>query len=304
VPWLAILALTCLLGAVIHQLGHYLAGTLFKQRLQRVVVGPIEMARGARGWTIRLVRMRFGGMVEQAPSSFARLRLQEAACAAGGPLASLLSGLAFVFLALHSHRPPAFWLWAFSVGCSLVGVLSLVPIQWAMGDSDGYKLRQAIRRGTPFEWTARSHATALRVRDYPRDLVLRFADGPTDPGYRRASYYLAYIHFLDSGDSEKAGQYLDRLMADWTAGDAPEYALEAAYFYALHANDLNTARKWLALEARDVEPWVRLRAQAAIERAANNQEKARMLIDEALTALRSAPACGAYEYEIDRLEAL
>jgi len=222
----------------------------------------------------------------------------------------VFTGLVFVFLSLHAKAGPAFWIWVFSAYFAAVDAFNLVPFLTKTASSDGYKIWQAIRGGAAFDWvirdllTASSNATPLRVRDWLRDVVARLAEVPADPAVRRYNYYLAYIHFLDSGDSEKAGQYLDRLMADWTAGDAPEYALEAAYFYALHANDLNTARKWLALEARDVEPWVRLRAQAAIERAANNQEKARMLIDEALTALRSAPACGAYEYEIDRLEAL
>lgn len=102
-----------------------------------------------------------------------------------------------------------------------------------------------------------------------------------------------------------AGHYLNRFTADWTADDPPEYALEAAYFYAFDRNDASVARWWLlAVETKKIEPWVRLRAQAAIELAVGYLGRARLLIDEALAALRTEPACGDYQYEIDRLKDL
>lgn len=152
--------------------------------------------------------------------------------------------------------------------------------------------------------TLSSHATPLRLRDWPHDLICRLAENSADPAAQRFNFYLAYVHSLDRGDITYAGRYLDRLTAAWTPSDPPEYALEAAYFHALDGANLASAQHWLALETREVEPWVRLRARAAMERAGNNPAKARVLIHEAFAALRAAPACGARQYEIDRLLAL
>jgi len=305
-----LLALTCPTGLVIHEGGHYLAGSALGQFCRRLVVGPVELAHGPRRWTLRFVPMGNAGLVDFVPSTFERFRMNRAICAAGGPLASLCSGVIFVWLASRAGTPSRFWVCSFCAQWALVGVLGLAPFLRGTARSDGYLLWELIRGGAAVDaiqrdlLTASSHATPLRFRDWPNDLVRRLADAPAGSQARRYAAYLAYVHCLDRGEIHTAGISLDRLMADWTASDPPEYALEAAYFLALYGNDLPTARQWLARETRDAEPWVRLRAQAAIEQATGNQDLARALADEALTALNAAPACGAHQYEIDRLHAV
>ncbi|HUI55184.1 MAG TPA: site-2 protease family protein [Bryobacteraceae bacterium] len=305
-----LLALTCPIGVVIHEGGHYVAGSAVGQFCRRFVIGPVELARGSRRWTIRLVPVRNAGLVDFVPSTFARFRRSRAICAAGGPLASLCTGVVFVWLSSRAGTGSGFWMWSFCAQWALVGLLGLVPFRRGTTSSDGYLLWELIRGGATVDaierdlLTASSHATPLRLRDWPNDLIRRLADDPADPKARRYAVYLAYVHFLDRGEIQTAGQLLDRLMADWIASDPPEYALDAAYFFALYGHDLRTARTWLTRETRDAEPWVRLRAQAAVERLAGNQKSASAQVDEALTALQAAPACGAHQYEIDRLNAL
>jgi hypothetical protein len=301
-----VLALTFPLVTMIHELGHYAAGVATRQCCRRFVIGPVELARGERRWTIRLVRIRHAGLVDLVPSTYAGFRLQRAICAAGGPLASLLAGLFFTILSLHAETATLFWIWSLGAQWAVVGVLNLVPLRFATARSDGSKLWEAIRGGAVVDeiqreiLTQSSHATRLRLTDWPHDAVCRLAERTSD----RYASYLAYVHSVDRGDVQAASQYLDRLAAGWTASDPPEYALEAAYFSAFYRNDSSAARKWLAVEPRDAEPWVRLRARAALERADGNPEGARLLIEEGLGAVQQAPACGAYQYEIDRLEAL
>ena len=64
------------------------------------------------------------------------------------------------------------------------------------------------------------------------------------------------------------------------------------------------AKSYLAIELRDAEPWVRLRARAALEWATGNEESVRTLVEEALQGLSIARACGAHQYEINLLRDL
>jgi hypothetical protein len=149
--------------------------------------------------------------------------------------------------------------------------------------------------------TVSSHTTQLRLRDWPHDLIGRLEQTSMDLVNRRYAAYLAYVHLLDRGEHTAAGERLDRLTEDWSPTDPPEYALEAAWFQALYRKDRETARKWLERATGETERWVRLRAQAAVERSAGATHEAGRLVKEALAAVQAAPACGAYQYEIDRL---
>jgi hypothetical protein len=306
----SLLALTGPFGILIHESGHYLAGAALGQCCRRFVIGPVELARRAGAWTVRWIGIRRAGLVDFVPSTFVRFRRRRAICVAGGPVASLLAGLVFALLSFHAQTSSLFWIWSYSVQWSLVGLLGLLPMRRGDARSDGYLLWELIRGGTAVDelqrnlLVASSHATPLRMRDWPHDLICRLAEVPADPQASRYNAYLAYVHFLDRDERQVAGQYLDRLMLDWKSDDPPEYALEAAYFHAFHGDDPIAARNWLTREGRDAEPWVRLRAQAAMERAVGYPERAHRLVDEALSLLRAAPACGAHQYEVDRLQAL
>lgn len=303
----AILLLTFPFVTLVHELGHYLAGRVCRQACLRFVIGPLELVPTAGRWTFHWVPVSRAGAVGLVPSTFHRFRRQRALCSTGGPAASAIAGLVLLYLSTHAPSRLLFWAWSFSLLWALVGVLALVPVNILGARSDGFNLWEAIRGGAPLDYTARdlltpaSHATSLRVAEWPHDLVLRLAALPADPANRRFHHYLAYIHFLDRGDVESAAPHLEGVAATRAAGDPPEYALEAAYFYGFHRKDATSARWWLEMEEKDAEPWVRLRARAAAEHAAGSTLQARSLILQALGLLEAQPACGAWQYEIDRL---
>jgi hypothetical protein len=304
---LGALVVTCPIGLAIHECGHLLAGILCRQACRRFAIGPFEFSRLGGRWQTRLTPMRHAAVVDLVPSTFEGFRLQRAICAAGGPLLSMAGGAALLWASLHSHSAWQFWAASLAVQWTLVGVLQAAPLRTASAASDGYKVWEAFRGGAALDrvqmdlLTASSHATPLRLCDWPHDLIQRLEETPMDAVNRRYTAYLAYVHLLDRGEPNAAGERLDRLIDGWSPADPPEYALEAAWFHALHRNDGETALKWLELAKGETEPWVRLRAQAAVERRAGAVARARRMVEEALTAVQAAPACGAHEYEIDRL---
>lgn len=301
------LVLSCPIAFALHECGHLLAGILCGQTCRRFVIGPIGIVRTGGRWKIQRTPMRHAAVVDLVPSTFVGFRLQRAICAAGGPLLSAAAGMVLTWWSLRSHSASQFWVTSFFVQWAFVGMLQAAPIRSTSATSDGYKIWEAVRGGAAFDrvqmelLTASSHATQLRLRDWPHDLIHRLEKTPMDSMSSRYAAYLAYVHLLDCGDHAAAGARLDRILDGWSPADPPEYALEAAWFHALHRDDCDTALKWLERADGQTEPWVRLRAQAAVERRAGATTRARDLVDEALAAVQAVPACGAYQYEIDRL---
>jgi hypothetical protein len=309
--WIVVfLLLTFPLAILLHEGGHFAAGMALGWRFQSIVLGPIELARVARRLKLRLVTVRAYGSVSFAPSTFSQFKIQRSLFAIAGPVVSLASGLLFLELSFQTPSAWYFWIYSFSAQWALLGVMQVLPMRVGRMTSDGLKVLEAIHGGPDFDTlqatllTYSSHATRLRLRDWPRDLMSRLLVIQAKLPTRRYHCYLAYLHFLDCGEIELAGRYLDQCMARWTLNDPPEYALEAAYFRARYRNNPDAARNWLSLETRHREPWVRLRARAAIEQASNRPEEARVLIRQALAVLAKAPFCGAHQYELDRLHEL
>ena len=302
----AILLVTFPFATFIHEFGHFAAGRACRQVCLNFTIGPVEFAPQNGRWKPRLV-VPHRAFVRLVPSTFDGFRLQRILCSAAGPAASAVAAPVFLFLAMHARSAMAYWVWSFAVQWALVGLASLAPIRIGATRSDGYHLWEAIRGGTALDLTMRdlltpaSHATPLRVGDWPHDLVTRIVPRAHDPANKKFNFYLNYIHFLDRGDVGTAGKFLDQFLALWTPSDPPEHALEAAYFLGFRRNDADAAFAWLEKETRDAEPWVRLRARAAAERAAGHSEACRSIAAEALLQLRAQPPCGAYQFEMDRL---
>lgn len=133
-------ALTCPLGVLVHECGHWAAGAAVGLRCRRFVLGPIEWAAGA-GWSVR--RWRQAGGVEMAEST----RGRRAVCIAGGPMASLTAGLAFVALSQHAGSATWFWGWSLCAQWAFVGLLGVVPIRRGSRRSDGLLLWELLTVG-------------------------------------------------------------------------------------------------------------------------------------------------------------
>ena len=94
--WSALfLALTAPAGIVIHECGHCLAGAALRQHCRRFVIGPVEWARGARGWTVRWIPIRRAGMVDLVPSTFAQFSAAPGDLHCRGPYGLAACGFGF-----------------------------------------------------------------------------------------------------------------------------------------------------------------------------------------------------------------
>lgn len=284
------MVVTCPLAILLHEAGHLLAGLAAAEHCRRFVVAPLEVVHTTQGWRVRWIR-KFGiGLVDLAPRTYARFRLRRGMTVAGGAVASACAAPLLV-LAARAWSNAGYWLLSFCAFWCVFAALSIMPVRRGAYASDGAQLWTLIRGGAAADriarelLTASSHAMRLRFREWPRDLIERLDDGRD-----RYGAYLAYLHWLDSGDRERAGAALARLLAGWSPADPPEYALEAAYFFR--------SAEWLVRESRDAEPWVRLRARAAVA----GGEEGERLCDEARDLLLHAPSCGAHAYELDRVD--
>jgi hypothetical protein len=310
VQHLALVAFGILVAVPIHEAGHRLAGAAQGYRCLRFVLGPLELAPVDGRWRIRLIPFRHAGVVYQVPSSFTHFRLQKAICLAAGPGLSLIASLVFSRVALHSTSSFSFWFWMVNAQMCLLGVLELVPLRFGVVESDGLQLWKMARGGAPVDAIARDlladsvNYTPLRPRDWPADLIERMAGMPAEAHQLRYCLYMAYIHYLDAGDVPAAGRHLEQLLESWTAADGPHYALEAAYFLAFHRQDLDGAQSWLAREARLSGDSLRLRAEAAVEWAAGDEQQALHLIEQAQARLRTDRPSGNREFEMDCLNAI
>jgi len=296
-----------LIALVVHEGGHRIAGAALGWRCVRFGFGPFEFARAAKVWKRERVKILWGAFVMQVPPSFAGYRREKAVTLVGGPMASLVFGESCALIALTSASPVVFALFG-SLGLwSLAWMLmGLVPEEQDGAGTDGYRLWQLLRGGQGFDDMVRetmaeaSNTTILRLRDWPHEFVVRRAAG--DDPY---NIYLAYVHTLDAGDAEAASEYMRRLIAQLPQEKPnPNFAYEAAYWLAMYDGNVSGARNWMERAGRDAFPWLRLRAEAAVELADGQYERAASLANQALARVPTPASCGADEYEIDRLNEL
>ena len=304
-----LLAIAILMLVLSHEAGHWIAGRAVGWRCLRLRLGPLALVRSGRGWKLRWTRWEVAGAVAFAPSGLEGYRKADAIFTAGGPLASLVFPLLCAAIAWKARSAPMFWLFATLAQWSALGAFSLVPAGKGLVRSDGYWLLGLLRGGYEADRRLRymlvnmSHGTPMRPRDWPWEAMRPVIDAGSSCADRHECY-LAYKYLMDSGQTEAALPWLARLLEKWRKADPPEYALEAAFYLGFHAPNPELAAKWLAVSGKDTEPWVRLRAQAAVAWASGRPEEARRLVDRALAELRRAAPCGAVEYERARLDSL
>jgi hypothetical protein len=308
--WLLVVPVSFSLSLIVHEAGHWLAGISQGQRCSRFLAWPLEWNWDEDRWRFRFTSHFQVGLVDLLPSSFADFRQERILILLGGPLACFVAAALLTAASLHASDPVFFGFCSSMIMCLVLGIMQLVPFRVGSMQSDGYRLIQAFLVGPAFDRTQRdllspaSHRTSLRPRDWPTDVIARLTVAPDDAVMQRFTAYLAYVHFLDGGDPQGAALHFHRFLEGWSPADAPEYALEAAYFLARHQQNLPAAQSWLDREPRSTDPWVRLRAEAAVKLAVGRDHEARVLIEQALAALAATPSCGAYEYEADLLGAM
>jgi hypothetical protein len=180
------IALVLLLTTTLHEIGHTAVGLAVGMKLRAFIVGPFQWrVRGGR-WAFKFLPGKVlsgGGAAGLVPTRTGQSRWNEIGMIAGGPLASLVTGLTFGALALiapgHSYEGA----WRFFALTSTIALLdfvvNLIPLRPEGLYSDGARIYQLMKGGAwadlhrALSVVASTAVTPLRPRDYDMDAILR-----------------------------------------------------------------------------------------------------------------------------------
>jgi hypothetical protein len=310
------------LAIALHEAGHLLAGHLVGFHFRYVTIGPLKISR--QGRRLRLSgagrRLWFSGFAASLPTDYHDLPRRTAVMIAGGPIASLLqsvvagAGIAawfqhFIPFGLRSTAQLAALVPLLSVtGMAVVFLVSILPFRTGGLMTDGAKLLLLWRGGAQAEQycvltiLAGLALAGVRPREWPAELIARTETPPDAPDHTTSLAMMAYYHALDRGEVEAAAAHLERGLSALEKHPRlfrPAVCLAAAYFTARYRGDAAKAREYLR-ESKGVvlvEPYARLRTEAAILFAEQNWAAARARATEALAAIESGPPGAAVEAE-------
>lgn len=307
-----VLSLTGLfIATMAHEYGHFLGGFAVGWRLTGLGIGPWEWVRTPEGWRYRRARRLLGGFVAHVPSTVRGFRWKWAVTVAGG----LLSSVAFYVVAVgavqHARSPLIYWVASSAATWSFLTFL-LAGLPWREAfKSDMWRLIEIARGAPDVDLALARHLlrltleTPLRPAAWPAAPIARAAEFAPAPAHRGLFTYLAYLRAVDSGEPLAAAAHLSRLLETADPAEVPELPLEAAWFLARHARNLESARAWFERAPSTIEePWLVLRARAALAFGEGRPAEAAQLARQALEAIAGHPPSGAMAYETARAEEL
>lgn len=308
------LALIGLLIVFLHESGHSLVGILVGMKLRAFIVGPFQWRIREGKWEFHfepkqiLATSGATGVVPMSPDFPRRLQL---CMLVAGVLVNTATGALALAFSISPMPPPqargAIALFgAFSV---LIGIVNLVPFRTSDSYSDGARIYQLFSKGP---WGDYHRVIALagaglvspvRPRDYNIDAIHRAAQSIAQGRQGLLLRLLAYSHFLDCADLEKAGDELAQAgtIYNESASDAPvEFVTDFVFGSAYIWRNADFARGWWAhVEAKkparlNSDYWL---AHAALLWIENDLKSASESLEKACTLAQQLPAVGAYEFE-------
>lgn len=278
-----------LASTITHELGHVVAAKLAGFELANLSLGPFWLCRDLAGWKWKFIpNLGWTGALASAyPKKQEKLATGVFLYLAGGPVATLLLGLASLTLFLSARDTR--WAWC----ADGLGILALVALTEFLSEmslvykghvfTDGARLVQLWQGGAERRRLLATFAIGLcettprRPSEWTEEWLKEATSDVSSPLYFAACYY-SYISELDRGNWERAGTWLDELLGREVENPSParrwKAALEGAYYEAVYRDDAVRARQWLSAP-RDgvaVEPVTEWRAEAAVQLAEGNLE--------------------------------
>ncbi len=269
--------LLLLLLIAVHEAGHLLAAAALGYRLRGCVVGPVRVDRQSGSLRLSYSRMIYGGqaLVFHNPRE---TRARRAGFILGGPLASLLFGIGFLWdiTRLPLQTQDTDWhLGSLLLISAIFFLMSVIPYTYRGGKNDAMLLVDLWRGKARWERyyadrgrynalyadyeqdTARHTATRTlyawlragrRPRDWDAGTVARAtAPGEGSPFEALASHY-AFYWAADSGDAEASARHIGRALAllDTLPLSIRAYVLlDGAHHAGVFGADAGTARALL-----------------------------------------------------------
>lgn len=294
----AILVLWLVLAT--HELGHAIGGWLAGFSLHFYAVGPLRIDQQAGRFKVSFNRTPslWGGMAASSPDPqnippSEPLRRKMLLLVAGGPLASLLSGLmAFPAILLWPTHPRwAFAIMVFAFASLLIAFVTMLPIGNSGFVNDGGRILQLLRRSeAAYRWislaTLGTLASQVRPRLWPAHLIEDTTRNP-EPSYDGImSMWMRFSWHLDRKEIPEAKLWLERALThveDWPAAAQPILHSSAADFYARLEPDIPRARQHLAQAQKPgfMQPEAIALAEASVLIAEGNAAAAREKLTQA-----------------------
>ena len=281
-----LLFLSVWIGIAVHELGHFIAGSLANFEAQMLVVGRFSWQRIGTRWIFEfLPTSPISGCYYGSPRNEQGLNRRFAFMILGGVTANFfIAVLSIVGLLQVGVRESwtmdmtALWrmlLTFLFLMNSLLAIFNLVPF-WSKGNfkSDGLQLWR-IARGDPnvprdmaLLMLIGSARMGVKPRDWEPHLI-QVANALEDGSEEFATArFIRFTHFMDRGETQAAGVALDEAMSrieHVNEMNRPSFWLEHANFLALHRNQPEAARRSFDEAAKyTVRPMTRLRVEAAI----------------------------------------
>ncbi len=295
-PWFASLLLGLFLAVFLHELGHVLAGISQGFTLYLFIVGPLRVSRQAGKLKIGLNTSLnlAGGLAACLPSDNHDLARRMAIMTAGGPLASVLTGL------LLSLIGGTYFFLAAIISFA-IGLATLLPWKSGQFNSDGARLQMYFTNPRAMSrWANTAALSGLCFSDVnPAQWPVKLVEdvrAAVDDSYDGVSASMTlYYHAIGTGDELRAGRHLDHFLTnqhEYPVPFRPALCLEGAYYEAAIRNNPIEANRWLNQSNGGVmiETYTRLRAEAAVKQAEGQPEQAAAQARQALALLARQPS--------------
>ncbi len=271
--------LLCALGTaiVLHEAGHLLPALAMNFELLGFSLGPFRAGRLHGRWSFHFSPRRlFSGSVSAVPRDASRWRSRMLIVVAGGPAATLLTGMISGLL-LPCTSADSFsssFLCAMTQISFFIFLLGLVPNDAKARVRNDARLFLLLLRGTEADEILLYHLVAqfqlrgVRPRDYPRSLIERLAaaQGRPDAMFLYAQTIASWA--MDCGDLATTAAWNERAveLSDACEPRSRNLALaNSACFDAIFGEDLESSRnKFHEVEIETLCPaWFMHRAKAA-----------------------------------------
>ena len=295
VPWFISLVLSVFFAIFVHELGYVLAGLSQGFTLYLFIVGPLRVSRQAGKLKLGLNSSLnlAGGFAACLPADNHDLARRMAIMTAGGPLASVLTGLLFSLIG-------GTYFFLAAITSFALGVATLLLWKSGQFNSDGARLQMYFTNSRAMSRWANTAALSglccsdVNPSEWPATLVEGVREVADDSYDGVNASMIVHHHALGTGDELRAGQHLDHFLKnqhEYPEPFRPAFRLEGAFYEgAIHEN-LIKAKRWLNESKGGVmiEPYTRLRAEAAVKQAEGDLNEAASNAREALTLLVRQP---------------
>jgi hypothetical protein len=311
------ITLACAIYSAIlfHELGHFLVGDIIRFRLIGFGIGPLSCSYAGGRWH---AHMRYdkllGGHTAMVPTTTKNIRARVMILTLGGPLASAMLGTMGAICLILIPGPA----WPAALGRTValitgfaVGdfIFNLLPMASEAEYSDGARLWQMCRRGPWCDFHCANHymglsqTTLLRPRDWPSAMVERAAEFAGQLPEPAGSFAMAYAHFLDRCDWERALSWLDKAHQAARPGTKMAYALtvDRAFFEAFHRRNGREAQRLFEQAPPRHDSSDYWRSAATVRAAQGDLAGASDAWNRAWEMAKKRPATGVYDMDREQL---